>query len=83
MGGGADLRHQESLREEHDLADLLQVGHDHYHRSEQSLHGLRQFRAPRIARVHGDEDPQSVVQVDLRALELTTNTTSMRKDHRN
>jgi len=46
----------EALREEHDLADLLEVRHNHGHRPEERLQVVRQLGAARVAGVHGDED---------------------------
>lgn len=64
-GRGPSVPHlgpEEALGEEHDLADLLQVGHDHHHRPEERLHRLGQLRAACVAGVHGDEDAHSWVQ---------------------
>ena len=68
--GGPHLGPEEALREQHDLTDLLQVRHDHHHRPEECLHRLRQLRAARVARVHGDEDAHSGVQGDLLPFKL-------------
>ena len=65
-----DLCHEEALREQHDLTDLLQIWHDHHHGSEESLDGLRQLCPASIARVHGDEDAHTTVHADLLALKL-------------
>ena len=52
---------EESLREEHDLTDLLEVGDNDHHRSEQSLHTLWELRAAGVAWVHGDEYANPVI----------------------
>ena len=62
--------HEESLGEEHDLADLLQVGDDHDDRSEQRLDGLRQLGTTGVSRVHRDEDAHAVVHEDLLPFKL-------------
>lgn len=55
------LSSKKSIREQWDLADELQVGQDADDRPEQCLHRLRQLRAPRVPRVHGDEDTHFAV----------------------
>jgi len=68
-----DLGHEESLREEHDLTDLLHVWNDHDHRTEQRLDGLGYLRASSVARVHCNEDSNAVIHCDLLTLELQFN----------
>jgi hypothetical protein len=57
----------ETLGEEHDLADLLLFRRDHGDRPEQRLEVVRQLRAARVARVHGDEQAHARLQADLAA----------------
>jgi len=66
------LGHEESLREEHDLTDLLHVGHDDDDWSEQRLDRLRELGAPGVARVHCDEDSNTLIHHDLLTLKLYT-----------
>ena len=70
---GAHLGQEEALREEHDLTDLLQVWDNHHHGSEQSLHTLGQLCTAGIARVHGDEDADTIIQCYLNTLKLQCN----------
>ena len=65
------LGHEEALGEEHDLADLLHVGNDDDDRTEERLDGLRQLRASGVARIHRDEDSDTVIHRDLLPFELT------------
>ena len=44
-----------ALSHQHVLADGLQIGPNHRARPEVALDVLRQFRPPRVTRVHGDE----------------------------
>ena len=64
------LGHEEALREEHDLTDLLEVWNDDHHWSEQSLHTLRELSSASIARVHGDEDAHPVIKGNLHPFKL-------------
>ena len=65
-----DFGHEESFREKHDLTDLLEVRDNHYHRSEQGLHTLRQLSPASITRVHGDKDTHPIVHGDLNTFKL-------------
>jgi len=65
-----NLGQQEALREQHDLTDLLQVGHDDHHGTEQGLYRLWQLCAAGVPGVHGDEDANTEVNVDLDTLKL-------------
>eukprot|EP00968_Pinguiococcus_pyrenoidosus_P001317 scaffold58_cov256-Pinguiococcus_pyrenoidosus.AAC.12 len=53
---GQRLGALEALREQHDLADLLQVRHDHGHGAEERLEVIGQLGAAGVARVHRDEE---------------------------
>lgn len=64
------LSHEESLREQHDLTDLLQVWYDHHHWSEESLHTLRELCTTSIAWVHCDEDANAIIHCDLHSFKL-------------
>lgn len=65
-----NLCQEESLREQHDFTDLLQVWHNNHHRTEECLHRFWQFRSSSIAWVHGDEDTHTTVQVNLCTFKL-------------
>ena len=56
---GEDLRCAEALRIQHDLGDELTVGLGHGQAPEQLLQVVWEVRPARVARVHGDEDPDS------------------------
>ena len=66
---GEHLGHREALGEEHNLADLLQVGHNDDHRSKERLDRVGQLGAASVAGIHGDEDADARVERDLGALE--------------
>ena len=65
LGGG------EALGEEHDLADLLQVGHDDDDGPEEGLDGVGQLGAARVARVHRDKHAHLLCECDAIAKTLT------------
>ena len=55
----------EALRVEHHLRDELSIGLGHRQTAEEFLQVIRQIRAARVARVHGDEDGHVGVDLDL------------------
>lgn len=67
---GAHPGLQESLCEEHDLADLQEVRNDDNDGSEKRFDGFRELGASRVAWVHCDEDTDPVIQKDLVFFEL-------------
>ena len=65
------LGYKEAFGEQHDFTYLLQVGHNDNHRTKKGFHGLRQLRAARVPRIHGDENAHSTVYINLCAFKLT------------
>ena len=59
----------ETLGEEHDFANLLQVGDDHRDGTEERLEVIGELGATRVAGVHGDEVTRRGHQLHLLALE--------------
>mmetsp|Transcript_109650 Transcript_109650/g.266590 ORF Transcript_109650/g.266590 Transcript_109650/m.266590 type:complete len:318 (+) Transcript_109650:949-1902(+) len=57
----------ETLREEHDLTNLQEIGHNHGHGAEQRLQVIGQLSTAGVAGVHGDEDAHTRVDLDLLA----------------
>lgn len=48
---------------EHILHDEHEIGHHHCDGSEEGLQALRQLRPSQVARVHGDEDANTCVEI--------------------
>ena len=53
---------QKAFSDQHDLANQAQVGDNHGAGPEEGLKVLGQLGSARVARVHGDEDPDGRVQ---------------------
>ena len=64
------LGESEAFREQHDFADLLQIGYDADYGSEERLDTLRKFGSSGVTRIHRDEHTEILSPRDNLALEL-------------